>query len=59
MNWKTTAAGILAGLVPTIQGLADSLSKGGTVHWYPLLLGLGIMALGVLAKDANGKVAKP
>lgn len=53
INWKTTTAGILVGLIPILQGTADALNSGGSIHWYPTLLGFGLMILGILAKDAK------
>jgi len=52
-NWKTTLAGIIAGLGPTLDALSSALNGNQPVHWLSLLTGLGIMVLGVLAKDAN------
>jgi len=51
-NWKTTLAGCLAGSVPFIQGVAESLQTGATIQWHSLLLGLCLMALGIVARDA-------
>ena len=54
-NWRTTVAGVLVGLIPAIQGVSQTIGSGGSVQWYPLQLGIGIMGLGVLAKDAATK----
>lgn len=53
INWKTTLAGILTGLIPVLQSTSQSLVTGEPMNWFQLLLGVGIMSLGVLARDAK------
>ena len=56
-NWKTTVAGIIAGAIPLLQGISDSMGQGVPIKWLPIVMGLAIMALGVLAKDIGGAVS--
>lgn len=55
-NWKTTIAGFIAGAIPILQGISDSMGAGVPIKWAPIVMGMAIMVLGVLAKDI-GKVA--
>ena len=48
MNWKTTIAGLLGGLVPIVQGYLT-----GTLTWDKCILGILIFVLGYFAKDAS------
>lgn len=47
-NWKTTAAGVLAGCVPIVLGYLQ-----GDLTAEKCILGLGIAVLGYFAKDGN------
>lgn len=44
-NWRTTLAGLLVG--------AASVAQSGASDWKSWAVGLGIVALGVFAKDAK------
>ena len=52
-NIKTTLLGIVAGAVPFIQGIVNSLQTGQPIDYKNLIFGLAIMAFGVVAKDFN------
>lgn len=47
-NWKTTLAGFIGGLIPIIQGYLT-----GTLTAEKVVLGIGFLALGILAKDGT------
>lgn len=50
-NWKTTVAGVAAGMVLVLDGVKDTLAHGQPIQWTMVVLGLAIAALGAVAKD--------
>jgi len=58
-NWKTTAGGFLAGLIPVVVELADLVGvqigelTNGKFDVAVLMTGLGLMGLGWFARDKN------
>lgn len=51
-NWKTSLGGILAALPPVITAAGFALTPTET-HWLNLCQGLGVLLLGLAAKDAT------
>jgi hypothetical protein len=54
-SWKTTLAGILAGLPVAVQSLLDAYNSGQFTgkSFSQLAVGVGIILIGVYAKDKN------
>lgn len=54
-NWKTTIAGMIAGLPLAIDAVAKAYADGqfNGQHGVQLALGVGLVVLGALAKDHN------
>ena len=50
-NWKTTLAGIVAGLIPVLTEAYDHLAHGDPVRWELVAMGLLIAMLGSVSKD--------
>jgi hypothetical protein len=51
-NWKTTTAGILAGIVTVTPQIQAGLA-GQNVNWGNIAIGALIAILGAVSKDAN------
>ena len=49
-NWKTTLAGFLAGALTVLNG-----ASGQHFNWHQWGTALAIAAVGLLAKDHNGR----
>lgn len=62
-NWKTTlAGGVLGGLVIAGNVVSDLQTQGKPINWSNIGLGLGVILIGLLAKDHNvtgGTVVQP
>ena len=52
-NWRTTLIGILVGLIPFGQGILGAFGAGQHIDFKQVGVGLGLMALGVVSKDAG------
>ena len=50
-NWKTTAAGFVAGIAAL--GVEGAFNKDGTINVWAVLLAGGLAAAGMFAKDRN------
>jgi hypothetical protein len=50
---KTTAAGVIFGLLPVLQMVYGWLEKGQTINWNLIWIAAGIAVLGAIAKDWN------
>jgi len=61
VNWKTTVLGIIAGTLTILQTTLTAYQNGTPVQWLQVVLGIVLMAFGMLAKDfnvtGNGKTA--
>ncbi|APZ82913.1 hypothetical protein [Flavobacterium phage FL-1] len=60
-NWKTTLIGLITGLIPAIDALITAYNSGyftGKTGGQ-LILGIGIILFGALAKDYNVSSSKP
>lgn len=56
-SWKTTAIGLLAGVINYLAGLGPNLPTDGK-GWGTVLLSAVLVALGAASKDANVSNAK-
>lgn len=53
INWKTTLLGIIAGTLVILQNAVASYQSGTPVQWLQIVLGITLMALGLVMKDFN------
>ena len=51
-NWRTTLGGLLAAVPPVITAAGFVLSPTKQ-HWLALCQGIGVLLLGLAAKDSN------
>ena len=52
-NWRTTLIGIVGGLIPILEAVYRAMEQGQSVDWGLVSLGIAIMVLGKLSKDAG------
>jgi hypothetical protein len=52
-SFKTTLAGIALGAIPIGHEVLNMIAGGTHIDWKQVLLGIGFIALGGLAKDAD------
>ena len=52
-NWRTTLVGFLVGLIPIGSQLLGMFGQGQHIDFKQVGVGIGIMALGLVAKDAG------
>jgi hypothetical protein len=57
-NYKTTIAGIAAGLIPVAQTVYDMIANGKPVNWMLIEIGAALAVLGYLAADAKKEGTK-
>lgn len=53
---KTTVIGICVGLIPIIQNIQELVINGKPINWTQVAFGVGLMALGIVAKDATKQI---